>query len=188
MTGLHSHTLLRGAARDAEPGSIRDHVTLGHDDRFLRRKRLQTAGGITFDVDLPETTGLNDGDAFEVSDGSLIAVRAAPEPLIEVTGPDLARLAWHIGNRHTPCQIEPGRLLIARDHVLAGMLAGLGASLREVTEPFLPEGGAYGQGRTMGHDHGPEDPGHAHDHGHRHVHFHVSRAPGDDPEDVPLDV
>lgn len=186
MTGLHSHQLLRGAGHEAA-----DHVTLGHEARFLRRKRLTSDGGTSFLVDLAETTSLEAGDAFALSDGSVIGVRAAPEPLIEVTGPDLPRLAWHIGNRHTPCQIEAARLLIAQDHVLAGMLEGLGATLREVTEPFGPEGGAYGHGRTMGHEQGGHDHGghdHAHEPGHRHVHVHVSRAPGDDPEDVPLDV
>jgi len=184
MTGLHSHRVLRGAGRDAA-----DHVTLGYEARLLRRKRLDSEGGTSFLVDLAETTSVNEGDAFALSDGSLVGVRAAPEPLIEVTGPNLPRLAWHIGNRHTPCQIDSARLLIAQDHVLATMLAGLGASLKDVTEPFLPEGGAYGHGRTMGHDHGAE-PGHeqSHEPGHRHVHVHVSRAPGDDPEDVPLDV
>ena len=88
-----------------------------------------------------------------LEDGRLIGVRALPEPLLEITGGDFTRLAWHIGNRHTPCQIEPGRLLIQRDHVLRGMLERLGASLREVTEPFAPEGGAYGYGRTHGHAH-----------------------------------
>jgi urease accessory protein len=63
------------------------------------------------------------------------------------------RLAWHIGNRHTPCQIEAHRLVIRADHVLADMLRGLGAEVTEATEAFTPEGGAYGLGRTMGHAH-----------------------------------
>jgi urease accessory protein len=44
-------------------------------------------------------------------------------------------------------------LLIQRDHVMADMLAKIGASVTEVVEPFTPEGGAYGHGRTHGHDH-----------------------------------
>ena len=83
-----------------------------------------------------------------------IAIEAAPEPLLEITAPDLTRIAWHVGNRHTPCQIEAGRLLIQPDHVIADMLARLGAVTREVLEPFTPEGGAYGHGRTHSHDHG----------------------------------
>jgi len=129
-----------------------DTVTLTYDDRFLRRKVLTTARGKRFLVDLPHTTSLNHGDAFELSDGRIIEVIAADEALLEIRG-DLTRLAWHIGNRHTPCQIEPARLLIQHDHVIRDMLEKLGADMREITEPFTPEGGAYGHGRTHGHAH-----------------------------------
>ena len=63
------------------------------------------------------------------------------------------RLAWHIGNRHAPCQIEAQRLVIRKNHVMQEMLVQLGATLTPVTEPFTPEGGAYGHGRTHGHEH-----------------------------------
>lgn len=128
-------------------------VVLGYDARFLRRKRLVAEDGSSFLVDLAETTSLDHGDAFQLSDGRLIVVIAAEEPVVEVRG-DLPRLAWHIGNRHTPCEIAGDHLVIRRDHVLEKMLAGLGAALTLTTAPFKPEGGAYGHGRTMGHDHG----------------------------------
>jgi urease accessory protein len=127
-------------------------VVLGYDERFLRRKRLVTASGDAFMVDLPETTNLLAGDAFELDDGRLVEIAAAGEPVLIIKG-DLVRLAWHIGNRHTPCQIEPDRLVIRADHVLADMLRGLGATVTEAQAPFTPEGGAYGLGRTMGHAH-----------------------------------
>ncbi|GHF40932.1 urease accessory protein UreE [Seohaeicola zhoushanensis] len=127
--------------------------TLTYDERFLRRKVLTTGEGSRFLVDLEHTESVDQGDAFELGDGRLIAVQAAAEELLEVRGDDLVRLAWHIGNRHTPCQIEPDRLLIQRNHVLLDMLTHLGAQLREVVEPFTPEGGAYGHGRTHGHEH-----------------------------------
>ncbi|WP_102108517.1 urease accessory protein UreE [Oceaniglobus roseus] len=145
------------------PEKAQDHIALDYDARFLRRKRLTTAAGLSFLLDLPETVSLTEADALELDDGTIVAVRAAPEPLIEITAPDLARLAWHIGNRHTPCQIEQDRLLIREDHVLAAMLERLGAYLHRIEAPFRPEGGAYGHGRTLGHDHGPE-PGHHHHH------------------------
>jgi urease accessory protein len=152
-------------------------VTLGYDARFLRRKRLVAEDGSSFLVDLNETTSLDQGDAFKLSDGRLIVVIAAKEPVVQVRG-DLPRLAWHIGNRHTPCQIEADHLVIRRDHVLEKMLTGLGAELAICDAPFRPEGGAYGHGRTMGHDHGGHDHAHdhaddhGHSHGHGHVHFH----------------
>jgi urease accessory protein len=128
-------------------------LALSYDDRFLRRKVLTTSDGASLLVDLPQTTSLDHGGVLITEDGGEIAVRAAPEPLLEITGGDLTRLAWHIGNRHTPCQIEAARLLIKPDHVIADMLARLGAATREVTEPFTPEGGAYGHGRTHSHAH-----------------------------------
>jgi urease accessory protein len=147
-------------------------VTLTYEARFLRRKKLTSDHGQSFFVDLPETTHLNAGDAFVLSDGARVRILAAAEPLLAVTGADLIRLAWHIGNRHTPCQIEADRLLIQVDHVLADMVAKLGGTATPVTEPFTPEGGAYGHGRTMGHSHGPHDHDHDHDH-HHHDHSHA---------------
>lgn len=143
-----------------------DTLSLDYEARFLRRKRLVSDGGRAFLLDLPETTSLDEGQGVELPDGTRIAVKAAAEPLMRVTG-DLVRLAWHIGNRHTPCQIADDHLLIRADHVLARMLRGLGAEVTEVTAPFRPEGGAYGHGRTMGHSHDAGD-GHARGHGHSH--------------------
>jgi urease accessory protein len=98
--------------------------------------------------------------AMVLEDGTYILVRAAEEALLRVTGPDLARLAWHIGNRHTPCQIAADHLLIQNDPVIGHMLEHVGATLTEVTAPFTPEGGAYGHGRTHSHEHG--NTAHAH--------------------------
>ena len=120
--------------------SVSDHVSLDYDARFLRRRVITTLAGTKILVDLPRTTSLSHGDALETVDGKLVGVIAAPEPLLEITGSDLHRIAWHVGNRHTPCQIEAARLLIQRDAVIADMLTRLGADVREVTEPFTPEG------------------------------------------------
>ena len=150
-----------------------DACVMTYDERFLRRKVIQTEAGSSVLVDLTQVTSLDHGDGFELSDGQIIEVRAADEPLLAVTTPDLTRVAWHIGNRHTPCQIEPGRLLIQRDHVMADMLARIGAIVTEVVEPFTPERGAYGHGRTHGHDHGhSHGPAETHDHSHGHAHEH----------------
>lgn len=145
-------TTLPTAYRVAHHHGGDDHVTLTYDDRFLRRKVLTTVQGERFLVDLAQTTSLNHGDAFELDDGRLIEVVAATEDLLEIRG-DLTRLAWHIGNRHTPCQIEPDRLLIMQDHVLADMLEKLGADVTRIRGAFTPEGGAYGHGRTHSHAH-----------------------------------
>ena len=130
-----------------------DHVRLDYEERFIRRKRLTSASGREVLVDLPETVSLENGDALVLESGAHLGVIAADEPLLAVSGANLARLAWHVGNRHTPCRIEPDRLLIREDPVLARMLEGLGAEVTRVSAPFSPEGGAYGHGRTLGHAH-----------------------------------
>lgn len=139
-------------------GSPVAELLLDYDARFLRRKMLKTIDGQDLLVDLAQTTSLDHGGVLVLEGGGEVQVRAAPEPLIEVRGGALHRLAWHIGNRHSPCQIEDDRLLIQNNHVMKDMLMRLGAELREVHEPFTPEGGAYGHGRT-----------HAHEHGHTHL-------------------
>ena len=129
-----------------------DHVALDYEGRYRRRGVLCLGSGEEILLDLAEATELRDGDALVLEDGQRVTVRAAAEPLAEIRG-DLARLAWHIGNRHTPCEVQADRLLIQRDHVLEAMLQGLGARVAHIDAPFQPEGGAYGHGRTHGHSH-----------------------------------
>lgn len=130
-----------------------DTVTLDYEGRFIRRKKLTSDGGEPFLVELAETRSVNEGDGFQLDDGRVIAIRAASETLLAVRHSNLPRIAWHIGNRHTPCQICGDHLLIRDDPVLRAMLEQLGASVTSLTSPFRPEGGAYGHGRTHGHEH-----------------------------------
>lgn len=144
-----------------------DTIVLGHDDRHRRRLAMTGERGVAFLLDLPEAVALRDGDGLLLEDGRMVAVKAAPEPLAEISardGADLVRLAWHLGNRHLPTQLAGDRLLIRRDHVIEDMARGLGATVRHVDAPFDPESGAYA-GRH-GHDH--HGHGHGHDHGHHH--------------------
>lgn len=123
-----------------------DLVTLAHDERRIRRKLLTLLHGDEVLVDFPNPVTLDDRAALVLSDGRLVEVIAAEEMLFEIAGRDrehLIRLAWHLGNRHLPAQIEEHRILIERDHVIRDMLVGLGAKVKEISEPFFPEPGAY---------------------------------------------
>ena len=135
-------------------------VTLSFEDRHRRRIRLTDDTETAFLLDLPTATLLADGDGLALEEGGFIRVRAAEEAVMEVTAEDsvhLARIAWHIGNRHTPVEVLPdGRLRVGNDHVLEHMLEGLGARIEHAKAPFSPEPGAYSGG---GHGHG-----HSHDH------------------------
>jgi urease accessory protein len=152
--------MLRATAVTSEPGPMPfDIVVLTHDERHLRRKLLTLQHGDQLLVDLPEPVMLAHGDRLVLDDGRHAEVVAAEEALLEVRAGDseaLMTIAWHIGNRHLPAQIEAGRILVARDHVIEAMLLGLGASVREISEPFQPVRGAYhghGHGHGEHHDH-----------------------------------
>ena len=129
-----------------------EFVILDYHARFLRRKVLETESGLKFLVDLPKTRSISKNEAFLLEDGRLVGVVFADEELLQIKG-DLLKFAWHIGNRHVPCQIEEARLLIQNDHVIKEMLINLGAEVETISEQFNPEGGAYGHGRTHSHAH-----------------------------------
>jgi urease accessory protein len=159
--------------REGWRGAPADSIVLDHDDRYRRRMAMTGVQGLEFLLDLPDAVMLRTGDALALEDGRLVEVVAAPEELAEIrcASPEhLARVAWHLGNRHLPAQIVGQKLRIRRDHVIEEMVAGLGAKVTTIEAPFDPEGGAYAQPVAgHGHDHGHE---HGHDHGHHHGHDH----------------
>jgi urease accessory protein len=165
---LRATEILRAGLWNAKPADV---VRLDYDHRTRRRIALIGAGGLTFLLDLAKTPVLAAGDGLRLEDGRIVAVEAAPEQLLEIACADeraLARIAWHLGNRHLATEIGARVVYIRDDHVIADMARGLGAEVRTVERPFNPEGGAYGQGAGHGHSHG----GHGHQHHHDHDHHH----------------
>ena len=118
----------------------------------LRQKsRLRTAveDGEEIGLFLDRGTLLRGGDWLVADDGRVVRVVAADEDLQEARCTDadgLARVAWHLGNRHAAVEVGAGWLRFAADEVLAAMLRGLGATVTRVRAPFEPEGGAYAGG------------------------------------------
>ena len=105
-------------------------------------------------LDLPQATMLRGGDGLTFEDGGLVLVEAAAEALVEVSAGDpstLARLAFHIGNRHVPVELRGDCLRIRDDRVIVDMLRRMGARVRRLKAPFNPEAGAYAGG-NHGHD------------------------------------
>ncbi|WP_271168295.1 urease accessory protein UreE [Hansschlegelia plantiphila] len=150
-TARATSILRRPAVKTA---TVADAITLDHEARGRRRLAMTADGGLDFLLDLPRPANLNDGDALQLEDGRLVLVRAAEEELVEVTAATplrLAKIAWHLGNRHTPAEVTDEAIYVAPDHVLVEMVRGLGGATRVVRRPFQPETGAY-----SGHDHAHE--------------------------------
>jgi urease accessory protein len=153
-------------------GMAADVVRLDYDLRTRRRISLRGVNGLMFLLDLASSPVLRAGDGIRLADGRIVAVEAAAERLLEITCSDeraLARIAWHLGNRHLAAEIGARTIHIREDHVIADMVRGLGAQACVVERPFNPERGAYGEGAPHGHIH---DERALHDHARGHGHHH----------------
>lgn len=138
------------------PGSAEAglEVVLSFEDRQRSRHAATMNSGQPVGWIIERGVVLRDGALLQAEDGTLVRVVAAPEALSLATSDDpllLLRAAYHLGNRHVPVQIEPGRLSYQRDHVLDDMLRGLGLPVSDITAPFQPESGAYGGGHRHEH-------------------------------------
>lgn len=138
-----------------ETVSSDETLTLTFELRAKCRLRTRLDSGEEVGLFLPRGTILRGGDLLAGKDGRVVAVRSAPERVIEARSADallIARAAYHLGNRHVAVEVQPGLLRLAADHVLAQMLVGLGLDVRETQAPFEPEAGAYG-GHPAHHTH-----------------------------------
>jgi len=151
------------------------HGTLKLPFEARQKSRLKTklASGEEVGLMLPRGEILRGGDLVTASDGRVIEVLAEPEKVLHVecnSPAELAKAAYHLGNRHVPVQVGEGFLRLAEDHVLEEMLKKLGARVSSMEAPFEPEAGAYAGGHHQ-HDemgHGGKIHDHHDDHDHEH--------------------
>jgi urease accessory protein len=149
---------------------VRGQLALTFDSRQKSRLLTRLASGEEVGLKLPRGEILRGGDLVTASDGRVIEVVSLPEKLLHIESDSLARVAYHLGNRHVPVQVGEGFLRIAEDHVLEEMLLKLGAKVTHLEAPFEPEAGAYAGGQHQ-HDemgHGGKIHDHHHDHDHEH--------------------
>jgi urease accessory protein len=146
-------------------------LVLDWDARQKSRFFADTTDGQRVGVFLPRGTVLRGGDVLVCLCGTLVAVIAAPQPVLRITpcsdpahahgeSPAFAlmRAAYHLGNRHVPIELQPDHLKMEPDHVLADMLRAMHLNVAEVNEPFEPEGGAYGPHGQKHHGNSHSDP------------------------------
>lgn len=154
-----------------DPRPTTDLLTLVFELRRRARLRTRLDSGREVGLHLERGLSLKHGDRLASPDGALVVqIQARPELLstVETSDPHLlSRAAYHLGNRHVPLQISPGRLAYQHDHVLDGLLAELGLRVKVLEAPFEPEPGGYSGGHRHQHDH-DHDPQHGHEHHHDH--------------------
>lgn len=138
-------------------------IALTYEQRQKSRLRIRLETGEELAISRPRGGVLRAGDLVQTTSGTTVEIECAPEKLLQIEADSLARLAYHLGNRHVPVQVDERFLRIAEDHVLEEMARNLGARVTHVEAPFEPESGAYShQHDEMGHG------GRIHDHFHDH--------------------
>lgn len=145
--------LIRITGKGDAGAVITDTLVLTHDRRDKGRQRVQLESGREAGLFLDRGMVLHDGDVLVSDTGLCIRVRAAEETLscVDCSDPHLlARIAYHLGNRHTPVAIGERCITYPHDHVLDDMVRGLGGTVAVIHGPFEPEDGAYHGG---GHAH-----------------------------------
>ena len=163
--------------RAAYKVEVRGQLKLPFESRQKSRLRTRLASGEEVGLMLPRGEILRGGDLVAASDGRVVEIISQEEKVlhIEADSPrNLAKAAYHLGNRHVPVEVGDGFLRIAEDHVLEEMLKKLGARVSKLEAPFEPEAGAYAGGRHQ-HDemgHGGKIHDHHQDHDHKHGHDH----------------
>jgi len=160
--------------RSAYKLDVRGQLKLPFESRQKSRLKTKLVSGEEVGLVLPRGEILRGGDLVTASDGRVIEIVAQDEKLLHVETKELAKAAYHLGNRHVPVEVGESYLRIAEDHVLEEMLKKLGAKVSRVEAPFEPEAGAYAGGHQhdeMGHG-GKIHDHHAHDHDHDHDHDH----------------
>jgi urease accessory protein len=158
-------------AAERKNALVVDTLILPHAQRQAQKGFLFGVKGTCVELDFAEPVRLRTDDALVLDDGGLIEVVAEPEPLLEVRAadlPTLARLAWHLGDRHVPVQVFERKLRLKLDPAIEAMLASLGAKVAAIDAPFEPEGGAYEPAADGHHHHDHGHDHHHHDHGHVH--------------------
>ena len=167
--------------RSAYKVEVRGQLKLPFESRQKSRLKTKLVSGEDVGLMLPRGEILRGGDLVTASDGRVIEIVAEPEKVLHIETKDLAKVAYHLGNRHVPVQVGEGFLRIMEDHVLEEMVQKLGAKVSHVEAPFEPEAGAYAGGHhqhdEMGHggkihDHHHEEHEHVHDEHCGHDHHH----------------
>jgi urease accessory protein len=144
--------------RDRVPAIAAVDGELSLPFELRRRSRLLTrlVAGLPVGLMLERGAPLRGGDCLRGDDGRVYRVLAADEAVMSARCDDpamLARVAYHLGNRHAALEIGDGYVRFAEDEVLATMARGLGATVTSLRAPFEPEAGAYAGGA---HTHGAD--------------------------------
>lgn len=136
----------------ASAGDPSDRLVLTWEQRRKSRLKTITVSGQEVGLFLPRGTVLFHGDLLQAADDRIIEIQAASEDVSTISSPDavlLARVAYHLGNRHVRTQVGPGFIRYRHDRAIDELVRDLGANVLVEEVPFEPERGT----KDHAHDH-----------------------------------
>ncbi len=136
----------------AAAGEPSDRLALTWELRRKSRLKTTTVNGLEVGLFLPRGTVLSEGDLVKTADDRVIRIEAAPEDVSTIASHDavlLARVAYHLGNRHVRTQVGRGFVRYRHDRAIDELVRKLGAEVILEEVPFEPERGT----RDHAHDH-----------------------------------
>lgn len=124
-----------------------DWLELEWEELNKRILRKQTEGKREIALSLESSGTLKFGDILFEDDQMIVAIRTELEKayVIKPTNMrEMGRMAFEIGNRHTPCIIEDDEILVRYDHTLEKLMDEVGVTYeqteRRFKEPFKYKG------------------------------------------------
>jgi len=147
--------MLKFTRKIEDGGATATTLTLPWSRRTKSRLRVRLDNGEEAGLFLERGLILRDGDCLIAENNTVVRIRAAAETVSTVacTKPlQLARICYHLGNRHVDLEISEQQVRYPHDHVLDDMIRTMGLAVVIEQVPFEPEAGAYGA--EQGHHHG----------------------------------
>ena len=126
-------------------------IFLNHEQRKSGRLKLKYKDREDIFITGDRSEVILNGDYYMSVSGSVILIESAKEKLLHIETRrkiDLLKIAYHLGNRHSPIQINHSWLRILDDPVLTHIVQGLGGVTKSIEDAFEPELGAYANHTT----------------------------------------
>ena len=155
---IYTEHVPRSAVTDTSTRTL----SLPFESRQKARQRAHLDDGREVGLQLPRGITLRGGDVVRSAQGADdVLIEAAAEPVSTVhahAAAALARVAYHLGNRHVWLEVGNGWVRYLSDPVLDDMVRKMGYEVVRESAPFEPETGAY---HGLPHN-GETGHGHAH--------------------------
>ncbi|MFL2932360.1 MAG: urease accessory protein UreE [bacterium] len=136
---------ISGQLKDRETREIQK-IPLGWEERTKSRQKVRTENGEEFAIALTTGQTLKVGDILLEDRDRVVVIDAIKEDVLVLhpnSAEEMAKIAFQIGNRHAPIQIEKDRILTPYDRLMEDFLKKLHFDCEVSVETFTHDFSTY---------------------------------------------